>query len=149
MLIAGVLEERMYSRRHVWRIQKKNARHTAFFISQENLLRSDTWHALIIVTDSQSWMRTRNGKRSFSWLRKAGGGKVCHSTLYLQHFPTCQESQGLEVFCFLCYGFHTAWQWAKFKSVSFSLATSYLLRDGLVEVALHSSCYYSDQHECI
>lgn len=27
------------------------------------------------------------GKKSFLWLRKAGGGKVCHSTLYLQRSP--------------------------------------------------------------
>lgn len=40
-----------------------------------------------------------------------------------------QESQDLDVFCFLCYGFHAAQPWAASSSVSFHLPTSYLLGD--------------------
>lgn len=125
VLMAELLAERMYSRRYIWRIQKKIARHTAFFISRENLLRSDAWHALIIVTDSQSWMRTRNGKKKFFMAEKGWRRKGLPKYLVLATFPICQESQDLEVFCFLCCGFHVAWQWPNSKSVSFSLPTSY------------------------
>lgn len=74
------------------------------------------------------------GKKFFmpeeSWRRKG-----LPQYLVLKTFSICQESQDLEVFCFLCYGFHAVWQWASSKSVSFNLTTSYLLRYGLVEMA--------------
>lgn len=131
VVIAERLAERMYSRRHIWRIQKKIARHTAFFISQENLLRSDAWHALIIVTDSQSWMRTRNGKKSFSWLRKAGGGKVCHITLNLQHSPFARSVRTwrFSAFSAMVFMLHDNKQ-ALFPSVWPSLTKGWLGGDG-------------------
>lgn len=84
-----MLAESMFSRRHIPRIQNKIPRHTRFFISWENLLRPDTWHAGIAITDSQSWVRTRAGKKGKKAFvaEEAGGGKVCHRTLRWQHSP--------------------------------------------------------------
>lgn len=49
--------------------------------------------------------------------------------LVLTTLPICQESQDLELFCFLCYGFHAARRRANSSSVSFRLPTSYWLGD--------------------
>lgn len=90
---------------------------------------SDYRHWLSELDEDQKW-----GKKFFmpeeSWRRKG-----LPQYLVLTTFPICQESQDLEVFCFLCYGFHAVWQWASSKSVSFNLTPSYLLRYGLVEMA--------------
>lgn len=111
VLMAELLAERMYSKRYIWRIQKKIARHTAFFISQENLLRSDAWHALIIVTDSQSWMRTGNGKKKgfHCWGRlEEERFATVPCTYNIPHLP---GESGLGGFLFSFYGIHAAWQW--------------------------------------
>lgn len=96
----------MFSRRRIQRCQKKIPRYR-FLIQEKNLLRPDIWHAEIIVTDSQSWMRTRTGKKV---VRGRGGLEEEMFPQYLVSttLPICQESQDLEVFCFLCYGFRAA-----------------------------------------
>lgn len=86
------------------------------------------------------------GKKKFFIAEEGWRRKGLPQYLVLTTFPICQESQDLEVFCFPSMVFMLR---DNGQPVSFSLATSSLLRDGLVEMALHSSCYYNDQHECI